>query len=220
MVDQEEQRWWIPSVWATEQTIREIYLKPFETGVKEAMKTIKYISDDNGTVSTKTMRAADCMMTSGWAGIGGLYSGYSYNLLTSVLRDEWGFQGFVITDYDQGNGANDDIAVNRMVRAGVDQHMIDKTLSPGNYTSTDTATGRMALRNAVKHTLYTMANSAQTNNLVPGAKMYYRMSPWRIGVVAVDVVIALGVALGVIAMVKRAKDEKEHPEHYKAKKAK
>lgn len=78
----------------------------------------------------------------------------------------------------------------------------------------------MALRNAVKHTLYTMANSAQTNNLVPGAKMYYRMSPWRIGVVAVDVVIALGVALGVIAMVKRAKDEKEHPEHYKAKKAK
>lgn len=220
MVDQEEQRWWIPSVWATEQTIREIYLKPFEIGVKEAMKTIKYISDDNGTVSTKTMRAADCMMTSGWAGIGGLYSGYSYNLLTSVLRDEWGFQGFVITDYDQGNGANDDIAVNRMVRAGVDQHMIDKTLSPGNYTSTDTATGKMALRRAVKNTLYTMANSAQTNNLVPGAKMYYRMSPWRIGVVAVDVVIALGVALGVIAMVKRTKNEKEHPEHYKAKKSK
>ena len=50
--------------------------------------------------------------------------------------------------------------------------------------------------------------------------MYYRMSPWRIGVVAVDVVIALGVALGVIAMVKRTKNEKEHPEHYKAKKSK
>lgn len=35
------------------------------------MKTIKYISDDKGTVSTKTMRACDNMMTSGWSGIGG-----------------------------------------------------------------------------------------------------------------------------------------------------
>lgn len=220
MVDQETDRWWIPSVWATEQTIREIYLKPFEIAVKEAAKTIKYISDDQGTVSTKTMRAADCMMSSGWSGIGGVWTAYDYNLMTDVLRNEWGFQGFVITDYDQGNGPNDDIAVNRMVRAGTDQHMIDNTMSPGKYTSTDTATGRMALRNAVKNTLYTMANSAQTNNLVPGGVMYYRMSPWRMGVIAVDVVIGLGVVLGVIAIARRARNEKLHPEQYKAKKTK
>lgn len=44
------------------------------------------------------------------------------------LRNEWGFQGYVVTDYDQGNCANDDVAVNRMVRAGNDQHMLDMTL--------------------------------------------------------------------------------------------
>ena len=220
MVEQEEQRWWIPSAWATEQTIRELYLKAFEIPVKEAMKTIKYISDDKGTVSTKTMRACDNMMTSGWSGIGGLYTGYDYNLMTAVLRNEWGFQGFVITDYDQGNGPNDNVAVNRMVRAGVDQHMIDKTLSPGKYTSTDTATGVTALRRAIKDTLYTMANSAQVNNTAPGAKVYYKMSPWRVAVVAVDVVIAVLIVLGIFAMVRRTKDEKMNPDKYKRKKVK
>ena len=217
MVDQEEQRWWIPSVWATEQTIREIYLKAFEIAVKDATKTIKYISDDKGTVSTKTMRACDAMMSSGWSGIGGLFTAYDYNLLTNVLRNEWGFQGYVVTDYDQGNAPNDNVAVNRMVRAGNDQHMLDMTLSPGSYTSLDNATGVTALRTSIKNTLYTIVNSAQFNGAVPGSEIYYKMSPWRIGVIALDVVIGLGFVLGVIANVRRTKHAKAHPELYKSK---
>lgn len=220
MVDQEEDRWWIPAVWATEQTIREIYLKPFEIAVKEATKTIKYTADENGTVATKTMRACDAMMTSGWSGIAGLYTAYDYNLLTNVLRNEWGFQGYVVTDYDQGNCANDDVAVNRMVRAGNDQHMLDMTLSPGAYTSLDTATGVAALRKAIKNTLYVIANSAQMNGAAPGATIYYAMAPWRMAVVAVDVVIALGIALGIVANIRRAKDNKRNPEKYKPAKKK
>ena len=220
MVDQEADRWWIPAVWATEQTIREIYLKPFEIAVKEAMKTIKYTVDENGTVATKTMRACDAMMTSGWSGIAGLYTAYDYNLLTNVLRNEWGFQGYVVTDYDQGNCANDDVAVNRMVRAGNDQHMLDMTLSPGAYTSLDTATGVAALRKAVKNTLFVIANSAQMNGAAPGATIYYAMAPWRVAVIAVDLVIALGVVVGIIANIRRAKDNKRHPEKYKPAKKK
>ena len=220
MVDQEEDRWWIPAVWATEQTIREIYLKPFEIAVKEATKTIKYTADESGTVATKTMRACDAMMTSGWSGIAGLYTAYDYNLLTNVLRNEWGFQGYVVTDYDQGNCANDDVAVNRMVRAGNDQHMLDMTLSPGAYTSLDTATGVAALRKAIKNTLYVIANSAQMNGAAPGATIYYAMAPWRMAVVAVDVVIALGIALGIVANIRRAKDNKRNPEKYKPAKKK
>ncbi len=218
MVDQEEQRWWIPSIWATEQAIREIYLKAFEIAVKDATKTIKYISDSQGTVTTKTMRACDAMMTSGWSGIGGLFTAYDHNLLTKVLRNEWGFCGYVVTDYDQGNCANDNVAVNRMVRAGTDQHMLDMTLSPGSYTSTDNATGVNALRTAVKNTLYTIANSAQLNGAVPGADIYYKMSPWRVAVIAVDVVIGLGIAVGVVANVRRTQDAKAHPEKYRSKK--
>lgn len=100
MVDQEEQRWWIPSIWATEQTIQKIYLKAFEIAVKDATKTIKYISDDNGTASTKTMRACDAMMIRDWFGIGGLLSAYDQNLMTKMLRNEWRFCGYVVMDYD------------------------------------------------------------------------------------------------------------------------
>lgn len=220
MVDQEADRWWIPAVWATEQTIREIYLKPFEIAVKEATKTIKYTADGNGTVATKTMRACDAMMTSGWSGIAGLYTAYDYNLLTNVLRNEWGFQGYVVTDYDQGNCANDDVAVNRMVRAGNDQHMLDMTLSPGAYTSLDTATGVAALRKAIKNTLFVIANSAQMDGAAPGATIYYAMAPWRVAVIAVDAIIALGILLGIVANVRRTKDNKNHPEKYKPAKKK
>lgn len=215
MVDQEADRWWIPAVWATEQTIREIYLKAFEIPVKEAVKTIRYISDDQGTNTEKTMRACDAMMCSGWAGIAGIYSAYDYNLMTNVLRNEWGFRGYVVTDYDMGNAPFDDTAVNRMVRAGTDQHMLDMTLSPGTYTSLDTPTGVKALRNAIKNTLYTVVNSAQFNGAVPGAKIYYRMSPWRVGVIALDAVIALGILLGITAIIRRSKEEKAHPELFR-----
>ena len=160
------------------------------------------------------------MMCSGWSGIGGLFTAYDYNLMTGVLRDEWGFQGYVVTDYDQGNAPNDSVAVNRMVRAGTDQHMLDMTLSPGAYTSLDTATGVNALRTAVHNTLYTIANSAQMNGAVPGAEIYYKMSPWRMGVIAIDAVIALGILAGIYVNVKRTKDTKANPEKYSWGKAK
>ena len=147
-----------------------------------------------------------------------MFTAYDHNLLTKVLRNEWGFCGYVVTDYDQGNCANDNVAVNRMVRAGTDQHMLDMTLSPGSYTSTDNATGVNALRTAVKNTLYTIANSAQLNGAVPGADIYYKMSPWRVAVIAVDVVIGLGIAVGVVANVRRTQDAKAHPEKYRSKK--
>ena len=64
-------------VWSNEQAIREIYLKPFEIAIKEGgamgvMSSFNFIGYD-------------------WAG------GNSA-LLQSVLRDEWGFRGAVITD--------------------------------------------------------------------------------------------------------------------------
>ncbi len=64
-------------VWANEQAIREIYLKPFEMTVKEA--------DVLGAMSSFAM-------------IGGEWSGSNSNLLQNVLRDEWGFRGFVSSD--------------------------------------------------------------------------------------------------------------------------
>jgi len=62
----------------TERTLREIYLRCFEICVREAKpKTI---------------------MTS-YNKINGVWSHYNYDLATTVLRGEWGFNGVVLTDW-------------------------------------------------------------------------------------------------------------------------
>ncbi len=64
-------------VWANEQAIREIYLRPFEITVKEGGVT--------GAMSS-------------FVHIGYKWCGGNEELLKNVLRDEWGFVGLVTTD--------------------------------------------------------------------------------------------------------------------------
>ena len=76
--DQETNRTGMLCTWSNEQAIREIYLKPFEIAVKEG--------------------GAKAVMSS-FNYIGTQWAGGTYPLQTTVLRDEWGFRGFVLTDY-------------------------------------------------------------------------------------------------------------------------
>src|SRR5699024_10992919 len=88
---------------ADEQTIREIYLKPFEMTVTDNYVDVKYnepIYDSNGEITGYTMKMAENMpaatgIMSSFNRIGTTWAGGSYSLLTEVLREEWGFNGFV-----------------------------------------------------------------------------------------------------------------------------
>ena len=76
--DQEGNRGSMVATWSNEQAIREIYLKPFEISVKDA----------------------DChAVMSSFNYIGTRWTGGCKELLKNVLRGEWGFVGFVETDY-------------------------------------------------------------------------------------------------------------------------
>lgn len=81
---------------ADERAIREIYLKPFETAVKEGKP---------GAVMSSYNR------------INGTFASENKWLLTDVLRDEWGFDGIVMSDW---GGTHDRIAG---IRAGEDLEM-------------------------------------------------------------------------------------------------
>lgn len=79
-----------------ERTMREIYMPAFETAVKEAKPW---------TVMCSYNR------------INGTYAAENKMLLTDVLRDEWGFDGFVVSDW---GAVNDRVAG---VKAGLDLEM-------------------------------------------------------------------------------------------------
>jgi len=121
------------AVWSNEQAIRELYLKPFEISVKEG-KTTAVMSSFNR--------------------IGTKWTGEHSGLLTGVLRNEWGFQGMVISDWDLYPHMNPDLAI----RAGNDLMLTTLGDNPSKL-STDTNTGKQAMRTASHNILYTVANS-------------------------------------------------------------
>ncbi len=65
------------NIWADEQALREIYLKPFEITFKQGKGT--------GVMSS-------------FVHLGTVWAGANEELLFNVLRDEWGFEGMVTTD--------------------------------------------------------------------------------------------------------------------------
>lgn len=71
----------------SERALREIYLKGFEIAVKEG--------------------GAHCLMTS-YNPINGFWAASNYDLLTTILRKEWGYEGVVMTDWwAKGNFAGE-----------------------------------------------------------------------------------------------------------------
>lgn len=129
-------------VWANEQSMREIYLKPFELAVTEGRA--------NG-------------MMSSFNRLGLTWAGGSYALLTGILRDEWGFKGMVITDYSMNRYTYVDL----MIRAGGDLFL---TQDSKVFNMPDDATQITALRKATKNILYTTVNSNIMSIRVDGYK--------------------------------------------------
>ncbi len=163
--------------WANEQSMREIYFKGFEICVKEGKTTA---------------------IMSGLNRIGTTWAGGNYQLLTEVLRNEWGFNGCVVTDSYINNFSNAD----QMIRAG-------GNLALGNATlkyNVNTPTTVSVLREAAHGLLYTHANSMAVNEgarpIVPESLSAYTGEVLRTG--------SLGVAY--TASVATAEISADYPE--------
>ena len=180
--DQETNRTAGICTYATEQAIREIYLKAFEGAVKEG-----------GSLG----------VMSSFNSIGTQWAGANKSLLTEVLRNEWGFHGAVITD------AMDPLAdfymdLNRGIRAGLTQGL-SMTGGEGLIADTDDANTVIALRNAAHENLYAAANSNAMNNNTG-------MAAWVKIFIGADVVIALLLLAGEVLVIRNYKKRKTEAE--------
>ncbi|MFY4501602.1 glycoside hydrolase family 3 N-terminal domain-containing protein [Bifidobacterium longum subsp. longum] len=177
--DQETNRSNMVCTWADEQAIREIYLKPFEMSVKEG--------------------GAQAVMSS-FNYIGYTYAGASSNLLNTVLRDEWGFKGFVLTDYSGGYGYQNG---DQEIRNGNDSMLATTKIT--NHITDKSATSVKAMRTAAHNILYTAANGWQYENGEPKVDT----PVWRIAMYVVwGVTAVLAVGLEVLTIMKYLKRRK------------
>ncbi len=175
--DQETNRNTMLCTWANEQSIREIYLKPFELAVKEG--------------------GADAVMSS-FNYVGTEWAGASNALCNTVLRDEWGFVGMVLTDYFGVYGYMD---ADQAIRNGTDFCLVNYPTETNYLTDTTSATGVLAARQACKNILYTVVNSRAyaEENLNPG------LPTWQLIGYGIDAVLVLILAALEIKAVKNYK---------------
>ena len=137
--DQETNRLAFLTTWMTEQCFRENCLKPFEIVVKN-------FDFDHAAMGVMTAY--------NWLGLVPVIS--NHELLTDVLRGEWGFQGMVISDYNGGYGYQ---ITDAAIRAGNDL-MLGYGVAVGTaLKDTAAATCVLAMRKAAKNILYTVGNS-------------------------------------------------------------
>ncbi len=93
-----------------EDTLREIYLPPFHAAVQAGVGTLM----------------------SGFEDLNDVPASANYHTLTQILRQEWRFDGFVVSDYDSihelmahGIAADDEQAGLEALTAGVEMDMVD-----------------------------------------------------------------------------------------------
>ncbi len=175
--DQETNRCTLLLTYATEQSIREIFLKPFEECVKNY-----------------DFRSKPLAVMSSFNFIGDVYCGSNPHLLNNVLRGEWGFRGMVLTDWDGSYGYQ---STDDCIRNGNDIMLGFNSYESNKITDTDAASCVTALRSASKNIMYTVANSgAYTTE--KEKELFTPMTKLFIGIDAAIVLISAAIMAYII----------------------
>ena len=178
MNDQEANRCDMLCTWSNEQAIREIYLKPFEMCVKDS----------------------NCLaVMSSFNYIGNRWAGGSSTLCKDVLRGEWGFEGFVETDYF---GVYGYMNADQAIRNGSDLMLVNYPTETNDVRFRETNGAKQAMRDAAKNILYVVVNS----RAYEPENMNTSMPIWRVILYAADAVIAVLVALWAFALFRKKKE--------------
>ena len=166
------------AIFANEQTIRQLYLRPFEMSVR----------DGGATAMMASMNR-----------IGSRWTGGHKGLMTNTLRGEWGFNSFVVTDQASYSVfAYEDLREG--LEAGTDL-WLNTDAGLWKLPDDDMTDGVIANMQRAAHNIsYAISRSNAMNGLSANSKIVKVTPLWRWGVYALDGVVTVGaVALIAIA---------------------
>ncbi|QIK69458.1 beta-glucosidase [Erysipelothrix sp. HDW6C] len=176
MYDMETKRYEYPTgavVWANEQTMREVYLKAFEVAIKNY--------DVTGVMSSYNR-------------LGGTWVGSSQALMQTVLRDEWGFRGVVISDFYKPQYMDVDAGL-----AGGNDLILYPVVTPLSDDTLKTNWGHQNMRRASHNILYAIGNSGAYENA------HRQLPQWMFLFAALDFV---GIGLITFGLIKTTNSKK------------
>ena len=177
-------------IWSTEQASREIYLRAFEL--------VFTIGKASATMNSFTR-------------IGTTWSGASYEMMTTVLREEWGYDGLVISDWD-----TTDSAMSKLdgVLAGTDT--FDGNNKPDVLTKyADNAAVAQAVRTAVKRVIYNVVRTNVMNGMTINTTTVSVTPWWKTAIIAMDCtfvsldVISIGMLITSIVLINKKKKQEQ-----------
>ena len=184
------------ATWFNEQSARELYLVPFEMCMKAGDVTLNYVEkqeDGSFANASKQIRASQGVMTS-FNRAGATWAGGDYGLITGILRNEWAFDGIVMTD-----NANTGVFMDgyQMTEAGADVKLTSLPASARyDFDKNDPATYYYA-RQAMHRVLYTIANSKSMNGAMPGSHIKDGLRTTEKIRLAINVIFGLLILLEV-----------------------
>lgn len=166
------------SIWMNEQAAREIYLAPWEESLRP----------DRGN--------AHSLMTS-FNRAGAIWTSASSDLMEDIMRDEWAFDGWTLTDMAGSNGkfymVYDDGYMN-----GTDCFLDKATYEDMTPEMRNSPTFNQKQRESMHRLLYVTVNySAAMDGYSTSTKMVKVNVPWKVGLKAFE--ITTGVLAGIAA---------------------
>lgn len=170
--EQETNRNALLTTWLPEQAGRELYLKPFEYTVK---------ANDGSSLALMSV----------FNYIGTEWGGSSSELLNNILRDEWGFQGMVLTDYFGNYGYMD---ADRAIRGGSDL-MLGTAGNDAILTDQSSPTSILAMRQSTKNILYTLVNGGMYEDYEPNAIPNWKRTLFIVNIVFIIALVGIEIVL-------------------------